>query len=52
MGPGNRWMGFGFSGVNATDVTMPGSDAVVGEAQQRAGMVLLEHHIRVGSRVT
>ncbi|KAL4431620.1 hypothetical protein ABPG77_001462 [Micractinium sp. CCAP 211/92] len=33
VGPGNRWMGFGFSPVNATDVTMPGSDAVV------AGMV-------------
>lgn len=33
VGPGNRWMGFGFSAPNATDVTMPGSDAVV------AGMV-------------
>ncbi len=32
VGPGNRWMGFGFSPVNATDVTMPGSDAVVGKA--------------------
>lgn len=33
VGPGNRWMGFGFSAPNATDVTMPGSDAVVGEAE-------------------
>ena len=30
-GAGNRWMGFGFSAPNATDVLMPGSDAVVGE---------------------
>ncbi|KAL4458957.1 hypothetical protein ABPG75_013822 [Micractinium tetrahymenae] len=29
VGPGNRWMGFGFSAPNAMDVTMPGSDAVV-----------------------
>lgn len=27
----NRWLGFGVSEPNATDVLMPGSDVVVGE---------------------
>jgi hypothetical protein len=30
-GGNNRWLGFGFSQPGATDVVMPGSDAVVGE---------------------
>ena len=30
-GGNNRWLGFGFSEPSASDVVMPGSDAVVGE---------------------
>lgn len=30
VGRGNRWLGFGFSAANATDVTMPGADVAVG----------------------
>lgn len=45
----NRWMGFGFSAPNSTDVTMPGADAIV------AGMVngscfALDYNLQIRSQ--
>ena len=37
VGSGNKWLGFGFSEPNATDVLMPGSDAIVGESHRGGG---------------
>lgn len=48
-GGDNRWMGFGFSEPGATDVLMPGSDAVVGGwAGQGAAFISLFSVVRVG----